>query len=105
MKQHGTWLVADVYNGDYIDDSGSPRGLAENYLRKNLETTDIQRQAFAKAVKAGVRIAYGTDAGVYPHGLNARQFGYMVKYGGPHVPCRRFARQPIDAARAVRREA
>jgi imidazolonepropionase-like amidohydrolase len=50
-------------------------------LRKNRETTDAQREGFRKAVKAGVKIAYGTDAGVYPHGENARQMPYMVKYG------------------------
>jgi len=50
-------------------------------IRKNRETTDAQREGFRKAVKAGVKIAYGTDAGVYPHGGNARQMPYMVKYG------------------------
>lgn len=50
-------------------------------MRKNDETTQRQRDGFAKAVKAGVRIAFGTDAGVYPHGDNTRQFAYMVRYG------------------------
>jgi len=50
-------------------------------LRKNVETTEAQRVGFRKAVAAGVRIAYGTDSGVYPHGLNAMQLPYMVKYG------------------------
>ena len=45
-------------------------------LRKNDETTLTQRQAFEKCVAAGVRIAYGTDSGIYPHGQNARQFAY-----------------------------
>ena len=81
MKQHGTWLDADIYNGDYIDTVGRADGWSEEILRKNLETTDAQRQGFRKAVAAGVRISYGTDSGVYPHGDNARQFAYMVKYG------------------------
>ena len=81
MKQHGTWLDADIYNGDYIDTVGRADDWSEEILRKNLETTDAQRQGFRKAVKAGVRISYGTDSGVYPHGDNARQFAYMVKYG------------------------
>ncbi|RJF94006.1 metal-dependent hydrolase family protein [Sphingomonas cavernae] len=80
-KARGTWLVMDVYNGDYIDEIGRKEGWPEGHLRKNLETTEAQRQGFAKAVKAGVKIAYGTDAGVYPHGLNARQFAYMVRFG------------------------
>jgi imidazolonepropionase-like amidohydrolase len=81
MKQYGTWLDADIYNGDYIDTVGRADGWSEEILRKNLETTDAQRQGFRKAVKAGVNISFGTDSGVYPHGDNARQFAYMVKYG------------------------
>jgi imidazolonepropionase-like amidohydrolase len=81
MKKHGTWLVADIYNGDYIDEVGRRDGWSEEILRKNRDTTQVQRDAFARAAKAGVRIAYGTDSGVYPHGDNARQFAYMVRYG------------------------
>jgi imidazolonepropionase-like amidohydrolase len=81
MKQYGTWLDADIYNGDYIDTVGRADGWSEEILRKNLDTTDAQRQGFRKAVEAGVNISYGTDSGVYPHGDNARQFAYMVKYG------------------------
>jgi imidazolonepropionase-like amidohydrolase len=81
MVKHGTWLVADVYNGDYTEEVGTRDGWSQEILRKNRETTDVQRAAFTKAVKAGVRIGYGTDAGIYPHGDNARQFAYMVKYG------------------------
>ena len=80
-KAAGVWLVMDIYNGDYIEDVGTKEGWPAEYLRKNRETTDVQRIGFAKAVKLGVKIAYGTDAGVYPHGLNARQFAYMVRYG------------------------
>jgi imidazolonepropionase-like amidohydrolase len=71
----------DIYNGDYIDDVGTKEKWPEEYLRKNRETTDVQREGFAKAVKMGVKIAYGTDSGVYPHGGNAKQFAYMVRYG------------------------
>lgn len=81
MKRYGTWLDADIYNGDYIDTVGRKAGWSEEIMRKNLETTDAQREGFRKAVKAGINISYGTDAGVYPHGDNARQFAYMVKYG------------------------
>lgn len=81
MKDMGTWLVADIYNGDYIDSVGRRDGWTAEILRKNLETTETQRLAFRKAVATGVRIAYGTDSGVYPHGLNANQLPYMVKYG------------------------
>lgn len=81
MKRHGTWLVADIYNGDYIDAVGKRDGWTPEIMRKNTETTQRQRDGFAKAAKAGVRIAFGTDSGVYPHGDNARQFAYMVRYG------------------------
>jgi len=81
MKQRGTWLVADIWNGDYIASEGRKQGWPEEVLRKNDETTETQRTAFRKAVAAGVRIAYGTDSGVYPHGLNAAQLPFMVRYG------------------------
>ena len=48
---------------------------------KRTSTTSVQREGFRKAVAAGVKVVFGTDAGVYPHGLNARQFAYMVRYG------------------------
>ncbi|MEY4248851.1 MAG: hypothetical protein RJA87_484 [Pseudomonadota bacterium] len=77
----GAWLVMDIYNGDYINQIGARDKWPEEILRKNRDTTDLQRQGFTKAVKAGVKIAYGTDAGVYPHGDNGKQFAYMVRYG------------------------
>lgn len=80
-KAKGVWLDMDIYNGDYIADVGRKEHWPENYLRKNDETTEAQRVGFRKAVKAGVRLSFGTDAGVYPHGENARQFVYMVRYG------------------------
>jgi imidazolonepropionase-like amidohydrolase len=81
MKEKGTYLDADIYNGDYISTVGKAQGWSAEILRKNDETTETQRAGFRKAVAAGVKIAFGTDAGVYPHGLNARQLPYMVKYG------------------------
>ncbi len=80
-RDAGVWLVMDIYNGDYIDEVGTRDGWPADMLRKNTETTDAQREGFTRAVRAGVRIAYGTDAGVYPHGQNARQFAHMVRYG------------------------
>jgi imidazolonepropionase-like amidohydrolase len=71
----------DVYNGDYIDTEGRRLNWPEEFLRKNTETTEIQRQAFTKAVAAGVPIVFATDAGVFTHGLNARQFPIMVARG------------------------
>lgn len=80
-KARGVWLDMDVYNGDWTDEVGRRDHYPDDYMRKNTETTLAQRQGFQKAVKAGVKLSFGTDAGVYPHGLNARQFKYMVQWG------------------------
>lgn len=102
MKQHGTWLVADIYNGDYIDTVGRRDGWSAEILRKNLDTTEAQREGFRKAVAAGVNIAYGTDSGVYPHGDNARQFAYMVRYG--MTPLQAIRAATLESARLLRKE-
>jgi len=81
LVQHGTWLVADVYDGDWIDEVGRRDGWPAETLAKNTATTAAQREGFRRAVQAGVRIAFGTDSGVYPHGRNAIQFGYQVRLG------------------------
>ena len=100
MKQHGTWLVADIWNGDYTDSVGRAERWPEDILRKNTETTEIQRAGFRKAVAAGVKIAYGTDSGIYPHGLNAMQLPYMVKYGMTAMQAIRSA--TLSAAQLMR---
>jgi imidazolonepropionase-like amidohydrolase len=80
-RAKGVWLDMDIFNGDWIDETGRREGWPAEYLRKNLETTEVQRIGFRKAVKAGVKLSYGTDAGVYPYGLGGRQFAYMVRHG------------------------
>jgi imidazolonepropionase-like amidohydrolase len=102
MVEHGTWLVADIYNGDYIAEIGRRDGWPAEILRKNAETTGAQRAAFTKAVRAGVHIAYGTDSGVYPHGHNANQFHYMVRHG--MTPLQAIRSATIDSARLLDRE-
>lgn len=81
MKQKGTYLVADIYNDDYILAEYAKLGFPQKIIEKERLVGRTQRENFQKAVKAGVKIAYGTDAGVYPHGDNAKQFFYMVKFG------------------------
>ncbi|HWR96116.1 MAG TPA: amidohydrolase family protein [Arenimonas sp.] len=98
-KRLGTYLVMDIYNGDYIDTVGRQQQWSAESLQKNLDTTEAQRQGFRKAVEAGVNIAYGTDAGVYPHGDNARQFPYMVRYG--MTPMQAIQSATINAARLL----
>jgi imidazolonepropionase-like amidohydrolase len=80
-RRGGVALAMDIYNGDYIDTEGRKANWPEEFLRKNLETTEVQRKAFTKALEAGVPIVFATDAGVFPHGLNARQFPIMVERG------------------------
>jgi imidazolonepropionase-like amidohydrolase len=101
-KKAGVWLVMDIYDGDWIDEQGTREGWPQEYLRKNRETTQQQRDGFAKAVKLGVRLGFGTDAGVYPHGLNARQFAYMVRYG--MTPAQAIRSATIDAAALIGHE-
>lgn len=80
-KEHDVALSMDVFNGDWIETEGRRMNWPDEFLRKNEETTLIQRQNFRKAHEAGVTIVFGSDAGVYPHGMNARQFSYMVEWG------------------------
>ena len=102
-RDKGTTLVMDVYNGDYIDTEGRKQQWPEEFLRKNIETTEAQRLGFTAAHKAGVRLAFGTDAGVYPHGLNARQFHIMVERG--MTPTEALQSATSIAARAMGWEA
>jgi imidazolonepropionase-like amidohydrolase len=80
MKERGTYLVADIYDAEYIR-QGKAVGIPTDFADKQPEGDEIQRQNFKKAAQMGVKIAFGTDASVYPHGLNARQFAWQVKYG------------------------
>jgi imidazolonepropionase-like amidohydrolase len=80
-RERGVALSMDVYNGTYIDTEGRRQGWPAEFLRKNLETTEAQRQGFARAHRAGALIVFGTDAATYPHGWNARQFEVMVERG------------------------
>lgn len=98
-KKNDVWLVMDIFNGDYIEEIGTKEGWPAEYLEKNRATTDAQRDRFAKAVKMGVKIGYGTDSGVYPHGINARQLRYMVRYGMTPIQAIRAA--TIDAATLI----
>lgn len=105
MKEHGTYLVADIYDDDYILGKASEFGMSKESIEKEKTVGRLQRENFQKAVEAGVKIAFGTDAGVYPHGDNAKQFAYMVKFGMTPAQAIRAATssaaQLIDRARDV----
>jgi imidazolonepropionase-like amidohydrolase len=80
-KKNGTFLSMDIYNTDYTQSEGPKRGELAEFLRKDREIGETQRENFRKAVKAGVKLTMGTDAGVYPHGDNPKQLAVMVRYG------------------------
>jgi imidazolonepropionase-like amidohydrolase len=101
-KKQGVWLDMDIYNGDWIEEVGTKQGWPAEYLRKNRETTEVQRQGFAAAVKAGAKMTFGTDAAVYPYGLGGRQFAYMVRYG--MTPLQAIQAATTEAAKALRNE-
>ena len=80
-KEHGTYFVMDIYDDDYILGEAKDFGIPEELVEKERGVGKTQRENFRKAHAAGVKMAFGTDAGVYPHGDNAKQFHYMVLYG------------------------
>lgn len=80
-KERGTYLVPDIYNDDYILAEYGRLGYPDKIIEKERLVGRTQRENFQKAVKAGAKIAYGTDSGVYPHGWNGKQFFHMVKWG------------------------
>ena len=79
--EQGTYLSMDIYVSDYILSEGEAAGIMEENLAKERQVGRVQRERFQAAVRAGVNMAFGSDAGVYPHGTNARQFAKMVEWG------------------------
>jgi imidazolonepropionase-like amidohydrolase len=90
-KAHGTYFVMDIYDDDYILAEGAKNGLTPEILAKERSVGRLQRENFRKAWRAGVKMAFGTDAGTYPHGTNAKQFAKMVEWG----------MTPLEALRAA----
>jgi imidazolonepropionase-like amidohydrolase len=101
MKEHGTYLVADIYDAEWIR-QGAAAGYPQDFAQKQPEGDELQRQAFRKAVQAGVRIAFGTDVSNFPHGLNARQFAWQVKYG--QSPMQAIRSATLSSAELIGRE-
>jgi len=89
-KQHGTYLVFDIYNDDYILQEGEKAGMLPESIEKEKKIGRLQRENFRRAFQAGAKIAFGTDSGVYPHGDNAKQFAKMIEWG----------MKPLDAIQA-----
>ena len=95
----GAWFGMDIYNTDYTQAEGAKNGVLEENLQKDRDIGLIQRQNFQKALKAGVKMVYATDAGVYPHGDNARQFAVMVQWGAS--PLQALQSATLNAAEAL----
>jgi imidazolonepropionase-like amidohydrolase len=90
-KEHGTYLVFDIYNDTYILNEGPKVGMLPESIEKERAIGKLQRANFRKAYLAGAPLAFGTDGGVYPHGDNAKQFAVMVEFGV----------KPVDAIRTA----
>jgi len=101
-KKHGAWLSMDIYNGSYTAAEGKKNGVLEDNLRKDREITELQRQNFKRAQAAGVKMVFGTDAGIYPHGDNGKQFAIMVRYG--MTPLQAIQSATVNAADALARK-
>ena len=80
-KRNGVYLSMDIYNTEYTLSEGEKNGVLEESLEKERKVGGVQRESFRKAVKAGAKVVFGTDAAIYPHGDNANQFSRMVEFG------------------------
>ena len=80
-KERGTYLDMDIYDEECIQDTTKKNATPADFLEHDRDLGEIQRRNFTKALRARVKLSFGTDAGVCPHGINARQFAFMVKYG------------------------
>lgn len=101
-KQRGTYLSMDIYNTEYTQAEGRKNGVLEDNLRKDREIAQAQRDNFRKANRAGVKMVFGSDAGVMPHRLVGRQFNIMVQYG--MTPLQAIQSATVNAALALGRE-
>lgn len=100
--ERGTWLSMDIFNTDFTQETGTEFGVTEDNLRKDREIAQIQRDNFRAAHRAGARMVFGSDAAIYPHGQNARQFAVMVDYG--MTPAEAIRAATWNAAQALGRE-
>jgi imidazolonepropionase-like amidohydrolase len=80
-KQHGTYLDMDIYDEECIQEDGKKGSMPKDFLEHDAQLGQIQRDNFRKAVAAGAKMSFGSDAGVCPYGTSGRQFAFMVKYG------------------------
>lgn len=101
-RERPVWFSMDIFNTDYTQAEGARNGVMEDNLRKDREVAQIQRDNFRAAVRAGVRMVFGSDAGVMPHATAGGQFRYMVEYG--MTPIQAIQAATRNAAQALQRE-
>ncbi len=102
QRARPVWFSMDIYNTEYTQSEGKKNGVLEDNLRKDREIAQIQRDNFRAAHKAGVKMVFGSDAGVMPHGQVGRQFATMVQYG--MTPLQAIQAATRNAAQALGRE-
>jgi imidazolonepropionase-like amidohydrolase len=90
-RERGAYLDFDIYNDDFILQEGAKAGMLPESIEKEKKIGRLQRENFRRAVQAGAKMAFATDAGVYPHGDNAKQFAKMTEWG----------MKPIEAIQAA----
>jgi imidazolonepropionase-like amidohydrolase len=98
-KKTDAYLSMDIYNTEYTQTEGKKRGELEEFLRKDRDLAQVQRDNFRKAVKAGVKMTMGTDTGVHPHQDAPRQLSYMVRYG--MTPMQALQAATVNGADAI----
>jgi imidazolonepropionase-like amidohydrolase len=101
-RKEPVWFSMDIFNTDYTQAEGKKNGVLEDNLRKDREVAQIQRDNFRKAHRAGVKMVFGSDAGVMPHGTAGGQFRTMVEYGMTSMEAIQAATR--NAAQALGRE-
>jgi imidazolonepropionase-like amidohydrolase len=80
-KDRGTYLDMDIYDEECIQEQGRTGSMPKDFLEHDAKLAQIQRDNFGKAVRAGIKMAFGTDAGICPYGTSGKQFAFMVRYG------------------------
>jgi len=102
-KEHGTYFSMDIYNTEYTLAYGAANGVPEENINKERQVSVRQRESFTKAVKGGVKMVFGTDAAIYPHGDNAKQFSRMVTFG--MTPLQALQASTVNSAALLKRSA
>lgn len=100
--KYGTYLSCDIYNTEYTLAFGEANGVPEENINKEKLVSKAQRDSFRKAVKAGVNMVFGSDAAIYPHGDNGKQFSRMVKFG--MTPIQAIQSATINSANLLKQD-